>query len=74
MGAFLPPAPFFKAHRLDEITVREIDRYKAAKLKGRKLGAAQINKTLKLIAQILDVALEYELIDGRTSLEAVAAA
>jgi integrase len=55
--------PFFKAHRLDAITVQEVDRYKAAKLAEAKLGAAQVNKTLKVLAQIMDLALEYELID-----------
>lgn len=51
--------PVFKEHTLEEITVREVDRYRAA-----KLGAAQINKTLKLLAQIIDTAIEYELIAG----------
>jgi integrase len=56
--------PVFKDHRLSEISVRDVDRYKAAKLREGKLGAAQINKTLKLLAMILDVAIEYELVDG----------
>jgi integrase len=56
--------PVFKDHRLSEITVREVDRYKAAKVREGKLGPAQINKTLKLLAMIIDVAIEYELVDG----------
>ena len=56
--------PTFADHRLTEITVREVDRYKAAKVSGGKLGAPQINKTLKLLAMILDAAIEYELLDG----------
>jgi integrase len=55
--------PALAKHRLSEITVAEVDRYKAAKLREGKLGASQINKTLKLLAQILDVAVEYELLD-----------
>lgn len=55
--------PALAKHRLDEITVAEVDRYKAAKLREGKLGASQINKTLKLLAQILDVAIEYEFLD-----------
>jgi hypothetical protein len=42
--------PALAQHRLDQITVAEIDRYKAAKLREGKLGATQINKTLKLLA------------------------
>jgi integrase len=56
--------PFFAKHRLSAFTVQEVDRYKAAKLREGKLGAAQINKTLKLLAQILDMATEYDLLDG----------
>lgn len=51
--------PFFKGHRLPAITVAEVDRYKAAKVKQGKLAAAQINKTLKRLSQILDVAVDY---------------
>ena len=54
---------WFKDHRLSEIGVAEVDRYKAAKLREGKLGAAQINKTLKVLAMIMDVAIEYELTD-----------
>lgn len=56
--------PQFKDHRLSQIGVAEVDSYKAAKLREGKLGAAQINKTLKILAMILDVMLEYQLMDG----------
>jgi len=56
--------PRFKDHGLGQITVAEVDGYKAAKLREGKLGAAQINKTLKVLAMILDVAIEYGLMDG----------
>lgn len=55
--------PFFAGHRLSAITVEEVDRYKAAKLRAGKLGAATINKTLVRLAQILDEAQEYGHID-----------
>jgi len=71
--------PFFKSHRLSQITVSEVDRYVVAKRKqvrkvervrvvdGKrvkvaaevKLSAASINKTVSLLAQILDTAVEY---------------
>ena len=54
--------PFFREHRLDAITVEEVDRYKAAKLREGRLGASQLNKTLKRLSQILEVAEEYEYI------------
>ncbi len=55
--------PELQHHRLDQITVAVVDNYKAKKLEEGKLGPAQINKTLKLLAQILDMAIEYELLD-----------
>ncbi len=51
--------PFFKGHLLPAITVAEVDRYKAAKVRQGKLEPAQINKTLKRLSQILDVAVDY---------------
>jgi integrase len=56
--------PFFATYRVSAITVRDVDRYKAAKLADGTLAAAQINKTIKRLAQILDVAIEYGLTDG----------
>lgn len=54
--------PFFKDHRLSQITIREVDRYKGAKAAEGSLAANQINKTLTLFSQILSYAVEYELI------------
>jgi site-specific recombinase XerC len=54
--------PFFAKHRLAQITVAEVDRYRAAKLRAGHLGATSINKTLSRLSQILDVAEERELI------------
>jgi integrase len=51
--------PFFKDHRLSEITAAEVDRYKMAKVREGKLAPAQINKSLKRLSQILDVAVDY---------------
>jgi integrase len=51
--------PFFARHLLPEITVAEVDRYKQAKVREGKLAAAQINKTLKRLSQILDVGVDY---------------
>lgn len=52
--------PHFARFRLSAITVEEVDRYRAAKLREGKLAPAQINKTLKRLSQILEVAEEYE--------------
>jgi integrase len=54
--------PFFKDHLLSQITAAEVDRYKLAKVRQAKLAPAQINKTLKRLAQILDVAVDYGLV------------
>jgi integrase len=51
--------PFFKDHRLSAIDAAEVDRYKLAKVRQGKLAPAQINKTLKRLSQILDVAVDY---------------
>lgn len=62
--------PFFKDHRLSEITAQEVDRYKAAKVREREqrlverpLSNRTINKTLTRLGQILDAAVRYELLD-----------
>ena len=55
--------PFFAGYRLSEIRPQDVDRYKAEKLAEGKLAPSQINKTLKRLAQIYDVAIEYELTD-----------
>lgn len=61
--------PFFKDHRLSEITAQEADRYKAAKVREREqsevdrpLSNRTINKTLTRLGQILDAAVRYDLI------------
>lgn len=61
--------PFFKDHHLSQITAREIDRYKTAKVREREQGNVErplsnrtINKTLIRLGQILDVAVRYDLI------------
>jgi integrase len=88
--------PFFKDRRLSQITIAEVDRYRAAKLREaarlaemlsdwqrrldreteprkrrelrrqrppKPLSAVSINKTITRLAQILEVAVEYGLID-----------
>jgi integrase len=71
--------PFFAEHRLSEITVAEVDRYRqfkvrerdalrAARERGerprrRPLSNETINKTLTRLGQILEVAVEYGYLD-----------
>jgi integrase len=55
--------PFFKNHRLSQITIAEVDRYRAHKVKQATLSATSINKTITRLGQILEVALEYELVE-----------
>ncbi len=54
--------PHLHAHRLSEITVAEVDRYREAKVREGRLSPGEINKTLTRLGQILDVAEERELI------------
>ena len=56
----------FASHRLSQITVAEVDRYRAWKVRERELPNVErplsnnsINKTIKRLAQVLDVAVEY---------------
>lgn len=51
--------PWFARKRLSEITVEEVDRYKAAKLREGRLAPNAINKTITRLAQVLEVAEEY---------------
>lgn len=53
--------PFFAEHTLDEITIAEVDRYRTEKLREERLAASSINKTLRLLGQIIDAAIEREL-------------
>jgi integrase len=62
--------PFFAKHRLSQITAREVDRYKAAKVAERERGRVNrplsnrtINKTLVRLGQIVDVAVRYDLLE-----------
>jgi len=54
--------PFFASHRLSEITVQEVDRYRQAKVREGTLSATSINKTITRLGQILERAVEYELL------------
>jgi integrase len=54
--------PFFRGHRLSQISIAEVDRYRAAKVREGVLSPTSINKTITRLAQILEVAVEYELI------------
>jgi integrase len=54
--------PFFHRHRLPQITVAEVDRYREFKVREGLLGAESINKTITRLGQILAVAEERDLI------------
>jgi integrase len=54
--------PFFATHLLSQITIAEVDRYRTAKVREGVLGATSVNKTITRLAQILEVAVEYEII------------
>jgi integrase len=54
--------PSFAKYSVDAIAIAEVDRYKAAKLAQGKLSGESINKTLVLLAAILETAEERELI------------
>src|SRR3954452_20934869 len=54
--------PFFHRHALAQITVAEVDRYRAHKVKEGPLGAESINKMITRLGQILAVAEERDLI------------
>ncbi len=51
--------PFFAKHRLSQITIREVDRYRQHKVAEERLKARSINMTLALLAQVMEVAVEY---------------
>lgn len=55
--------PFFARHRLSEISIAEVDRYRQEKVREGKVSATSINKTITRLAQILEVAVERELIE-----------
>lgn len=51
--------PYFAGHRLSQITIAQVDRYRGAKVRQGRLKPRTINMTLALLAQILEVAVEY---------------
>ena len=53
--------PFFAKHRLSQITVAEVDRYRERKVREGLLAAESINKTITRLGQILEVAVERDL-------------
>ena len=54
--------PFFHRHRLPQITVAEVDRYREFKVREGALSAESINKTITRLGQILAVAEERDLV------------
>jgi integrase len=54
--------PFFAGHRLSQITIVEVDRYRRGKVDEASLSAESINKTITRLGQILEVAVEYDLV------------
>ncbi len=54
--------PFFHRHRLPQITVAEVDRYRDFKVREGVLSPESINKTITRLGQILAVAEERDLI------------
>jgi integrase len=56
--------PFFAGHTLSQITIAEVDRYRQSKVDEASLSAESINKTITRLGQILEVAVEYELVAG----------
>lgn len=54
--------PAFASRRMDQITIEDVDRYRVAKVRDAELAPSSINKTLTTLATILEVAVEYELI------------
>jgi integrase len=55
--------PAFASRRIDEITIEDVDRYRVGKVRDEELAPSSINKTLTTLATILEVAVEYELIE-----------
>jgi integrase len=51
--------PTFARKRLDQITVQDVDRYRAAKVAEGRLNATSINKCLTVLAAVLEQAREY---------------
>src|SRR4051794_10744906 len=47
--------PFFAKHRLGQITIEEVDRYRAQQLRAGALSPNTLNKTITRLAQVLEV-------------------
>ena len=57
--------PFFAEHRLSQITIAEVDRYRTTRCVEGTLSARRSTRRSRGSAQILEVAVEYELIDAQ---------
>lgn len=55
--------PAFASRRLDEISIQDVDGYRMEKVRAGDLAPSSINKTIATLATILEVAVEYELIE-----------
>jgi len=55
--------PAFASHRVDEISIQDVDAYRVGKVRDGELAASSINKTIATLASVLEVAVEYEIID-----------
>jgi integrase len=60
--------PAFASKRIDEITIEDVDLYRVDKVREAKLAPTSINKTLATLARILELAVEYELIERNPAL------
>lgn len=52
--------PFFHAHKLSQITVAEVDRYRTGKVREGRLSATSINRSIMRLGQVLDSAWERD--------------
>jgi integrase len=52
--------PYFHRMRLDEIGVAQVDGYVQHKVREGRLGNASINRTVAVLASVLEVAVEYD--------------
>jgi Site-specific recombinase XerD len=55
--------PAFASQRVDEISIQDVDDYRVAKVRDGGLAPSSINKTIATLATILEVAVDYDLID-----------
>jgi integrase len=51
--------PYFASFRLPDISIEDVDKYRAAKLREGKLAPNAVNKTIVRLAQVLETAVEY---------------